>query len=256
MRGSNAWSTARATGAVLVVILGGCTTGPGVRSPESNAASQLHAQQAEYAASISEQCESLLSGLTATRPLLQSLESSLNSQIDRIEQASRSLETQQEPPAAPVECSDENADGESKSTIGAIEWIHMSPPDRSYRARIDSGAETSSLSASAVVAFERDGEDWVRFSFDHDGSEDVVELELPVVRTVLIRQASSAEPERRIVVEIDVRFGEHLQTTQFTLTDRSHMTYPVLLGRAFLMDLYVVDVAKSYTRPRHGTEDS
>ena len=56
---------------------------------------------------------------------------------------------------------------------------------------------------------------------------------------------------RRFVVELDIRLGQKLQTTEFTLTDRSNMTYPVLLGRAFLMDLYVVDVSRSYTHKRY-----
>ena len=29
------------------------------------------------------------------------------------------------------------------------------------------------------------------------------------------------------------------------------MTYPILLGRTFLMDLYIVDVARSYTHERY-----
>ena len=67
---------------------------------------------------------------------------------------------------------------------------------------------------------------------------------------VSIRQASSEELERRVVIELDIRLGKQLQTTEFTLTDRTRMTYPVLLGRAFLMDLYVVDVAKSFTHKK------
>ena len=127
----------------------------------------------------------------------------------------------------------------------------MDPPGRHFRARIDSGAETSSLSASDVVEFERDGDDWVRFTFTHDNADESVEFELPIKRTVLIRQPGVDEPERRFVIELDIRLGDQLQTTEFTLTDRSKMTYPVLLGRAFLMDLYVVDVSQSYTHQRY-----
>ena len=100
----------------------------------------------------------------------------------------------------------------------------MEPPGRHFRARVDSGAETSSLSAKDVVEFERDGDDWVRFTFEHDSSDPV---------------------------EMDIHLGDRLQRTEFTLTDRSRMTYPVLLGRAFLIDLYVVDVARSYIHPRY-----
>ena len=105
--------------------------------------------------------------------------------------------------------------------------------------------------ARDIVEFERDGEDWVRFVFEHDNANDSIELELPIVREALIRQASSDGLDRRFVVEIDVRLGDRLQRTEFTLTDRRRMTYPVLLGRAFLMDLYVIDVSRSYTHPRY-----
>ena len=138
-----------------------------------------------------------------------------------------------------------------KDIIGGLEWIYMDPPRQHFRARVDSGAETSSLSARDIVEFERDGEDWVRFVFEHDNANDSIELELPIVREALIRQASSDGLDRRFVVEIDVRLGDRLQRTEFTLTDRRRMTYPVLLGRAFLMDLYVIDVSRSYTHPRY-----
>jgi hypothetical protein len=67
----------------------------------------------------------------------------------------------------------------------------------------------------------------------------------------MVRQSYSEDAERRYVVEIDIRLGQQLQSTEFTLTDRSRMTYPVLLGRAFLLDLYVVDVSRSYTQERY-----
>ena len=81
--------------------------------------------------------------------------------------------------------------------------------------------------------------------------DESVEFELPIKRTVLIRRVAVDEPERRFVVELDIRLGEQLQTTEFTLSDRVKMTYPVLLGRAFLLDLYVVDVSQSYTHQRY-----
>ena len=127
----------------------------------------------------------------------------------------------------------------------------MDPPGRHFRARVDSGTETSSLSAGDVVEFERDGEDWVRFTFQHGSDDEPVEFQLPIKRTVLVRHIYSQESERRFVIELDIRLGEQLQTTEFTLTDRSRMTYPILLGRAFLMDLYVVDVSRSYTHERY-----
>ena len=196
-------------------------------------------------------CELLLQSLEETRPLLSGLDESLALQTERVEAAIADLNQPiPEPPSLVCPPSVSGNLG-GKEIIGAIEWLYMDPPGRHFRARVDSGAETSSLSANDVVEFERDGDDWVRFTFNHDNNDDSVEFELPIKRTVLIRHLSADELERRVVIELDIRLGDQLQTTEFTLTDRSNMTYPVLLGRAFLMDLYVVDVSQSYTHQRY-----
>lgn len=241
----------------VLLLLGGCAPlkpAPGPSGPE-----RLEIQtdnplpdpepmsEADATASV---CRDLLENLREARPLLESLPAQLDQQTRRLEAAASNVR----PPPAPVsaECPEIDAAGiDGKTIIGQIEWIYMTPPGRHYRARVDSGAETSSLSATDVVEFERDGEDWVRFTFEHDDDESSVELELPIVRTTLIRQPGVPAPERRVVVDMDIRLGQELQTTEFTLTDRSHMTYPVLLGRAFLMDLYVIDVSRSFTHQRY-----
>ena len=202
-------------------------------------------------APIPDACEILLTRLEETQPLLSNLDESLIGQAERIERAVARINR---PPVAPQiqDCPSVSVGVlGSKDIIGSLEWLYMDPPGRHYRARVDSGAETSSLSASEVIEFERDGDDWVRFTFQHDSADEAVAFELPIKRAVLIRQASSETLDRRVVVELDIRLGDELQTTEFTLTDRSRMTYPVLLGRAFLMDLYVIDVARSYTHKRY-----
>lgn len=196
-------------------------------------------------------CELLLQSLEETRPMLSGLDESFAEKTERIEAAIADLNQPAPEPPSPVCPPSVNASLGGKEIIGAIEWLYMDPPGRHFRARIDSGAETSSLSAADVIEFERDGDDWVRFTFTHDNAEESVDFELPIKRTVLIRQPAVDEPERRFVIELDIRLGDQLQTTEFTLTDRSNMTYPVLLGRAFLMDLYVVDVSQSYTHQRY-----
>jgi hypothetical protein len=196
-------------------------------------------------------CELLLQSLEETRPMLSGLDESFTEKTERIEAAIADLNQPAPEPPSLVCPPSVNASLGDKEIIGAIEWLYMDPPGRHFRARVDSGAETSSLSASEVIEFERDGDDWVRFTFTHDNADESVEFELPIKRTVLIRQPGVDEPERRFVIELDIRLGDQLQTTEFTLTDRSKMTYPVLLGRAFLMDLYVVDVSQSYTHQRY-----
>jgi len=202
--------------------------------------------------SLAEACEMLLLSLEETRPLLNNLDESLVTQADRVELAVDRMQRPPEEILRAPEClaTSDNPIG-NKEIIGAIEWIYMDPPGQHFRARVDTGAETSSLSASEVVEFERDGDDWVRFNFQHEPEDEPIEFELPIKRKVLVRQSYSEDAERRFVIEIDVRLGQQLQSTEFTLTDRSRMTYPVLLGRAFLLDLYVVDVSRSYTQDRY-----
>lgn len=196
-------------------------------------------------------CEVLLQRLEETQPLLSNLDESLAGQAERIEEAVARL-SRPVPQPQVRECPTVSTDVLGrKEIIGSIEWLFVDPPGNHHRARVDSGAETSSLSASDVVEFERDGDDWVRFTFEDDDSDDPINFELPIKRTVLIRQASSEEAERRVVIELDIRLGNQLQATEFTLTDRSRMTYSILLGRAFLMDLYVIDVARSYTHEKY-----
>lgn len=201
------------------------------------------------------ECELLLESLREIQPLLDGLDESLIAQADRIDAVVADLNRPVLEPPALVCPPNMNGTLGGKEIIGAIEWVYMDPPGRHFRARVDSGAETSSLSASNVVEFERDGDDWVRFTFQHDSTNEAVEFELPIKRAVRIRQVSSEESERRFVIELDIRLGDQLQTTEFTLTDRGRMTYPVLLGRAFLMDLYVVDVSQSYTHERYDASD-
>ncbi len=198
-----------------------------------------------------DQCELLLATIEETRPALEAYDEKLADYTERFEKALAEI-NKARPRPKPLDCPQQEVSGiGDKEVIGSIEWLYMNPPGRHYRARVDSGAETSSLSAQDIVEFERDGKDWVRFTFQHDSKDEPVAIELPIVRTALIRQVASDEAERRVVVEMDIRLGERLQSTEFTLTDRSRMTYPVLLGRAFLMDLYVVDVARSYTHKRY-----
>lgn len=140
---------------------------------------------------------------------------------------------------------------DGKTIIGSSEWIYLTPPGHHYQARVDSGAATSSLSAQNITRFERNGEKWVRFFLQHDDEAQPIEVEAPLVRHVRIRQASADEVDRRPVVSLTVNLGNNLQQdTEFNLTDRSQMTYPILLGRQFLRDVTLIDVGREFIHPK------
>jgi hypothetical protein len=186
---------------------------------------------------------------------LQESQLQIDSKIDELDQKLSQKQAQPVAVAAakPVQCPPPNATNKigNKMVLGRVEWLWLESVNRVFKARIDTGATTSSISAQDIVVFERDGKRWVRFTLSPDETEDRYEVEAPLVRHVRIRQSSNGDSglDRRPVVSLKVKVGNLIEDTEFTLTDRDHMLYPILLGRAFLKDIAVVDVAKKFIQP-------
>lgn len=145
-------------------------------------------------------------------------------------------------------------------TLGFVEWVVMNDTGLRLKARLDTGAKTSSLHAVNVEEFQQDDQKWVKFQIpladhkDHpvenesniDHEEVILELERPVERTVLIKR-KGAPSQRRYVVMMDFCIAGTNHQTQFSLTDRSNFSYPVLLGRRFMRDDNIlIDSADSF----------
>ncbi|WMC09393.1 ATP-dependent zinc protease [Oceanimonas pelagia] len=205
----------------------------------------------ELAAALAEQ-ESRL--VTAMEEQNSRLSTSHHAFMTALQQEIRNLKKQMKaaPPAAtPAPASEsepastpDNETRDGKLVVGETESVWLDAVNDMFPARIDTGATTSSLSAQDITEFERDGKPWVSFNMAHEGVDEKLPVEAPLVRYVRIRQASAEETERRPVVELTLRLGRLSEKTEFTLTDRSQMTYPVLLGREFLKDIAVVDIAR------------
>lgn len=137
-----------------------------------------------------------------------------------------------------------------KLLVGRVEKVHIYPSDLVMNARIDTGAETSSINAGDITEFERDGKKWVRFTLYDEKANTPHILERRVVRRVKILQSSLEEDfEKRVVVTLKITIGNKNELSEFTLTSRDHMTYPILIGRNVLRDLIVVDVSERYIAP-------
>lgn len=133
-----------------------------------------------------------------------------------------------------------------KVIVGEMERFFLVEPGLVYNARIDSGAETSSLDARNITRFERDGSNWVRFDVPLPESDEFVTLESEVSRRVKIIQASADTAERRVVVELQFMIGNHRQQAEFTLTNREHLSQVVLVGRNILRDVMLIDVGEEF----------
>jgi hypothetical protein len=143
---------------------------------------------------------------------------------------------------------------QNKTLLGRNEWVGFPNIGTYLKARIDSGANTASLSARDITEFEREGEDWIRFKLALDENDVVIDgvrdewIEAPIERRVRVIQASGEES--RPVVSLLMQLGPIKQNVDFTLNDRSHLDYPVLLGRRFMMDIALIDVARRYIYDR------
>ena len=129
-----------------------------------------------------------------------------------------------------------------KLMLGAVEKVRLSREAITLSARIDTGADTSSIGVFNPKVFERDGDKWVRFSLNN--KENARTYEYPVFDTVKIKQSGSVT-EDRIEIKMNVEMGGKKYRKQlFNLANRSYLDYQLLIGRSFLRDIAVVDVSR------------
>ena len=133
-----------------------------------------------------------------------------------------------------------------KQVIGEVENVEINSPGFIVRAKIDTGAKNSSLHTQDYVLLERDSGQWVRFRVTNKKDKTIV-LEKRVVRFVKIKR-KGADLQRRPVIELDICIGNTKKRVQVNLVDRGNFNYPMLIGRTFLNDHFLVDVDKKFTR--------
>lgn len=129
--------------------------------------------------------------------------------------------------------------------FGWVEWVCVKPENIAIKAKLDSGARTSSMNAQNLTEFERDGETWVRFKIDHPETGEPIEMEQKVVRFLRIVQ-HDRESQRRPVVELEVKLGDIHQKAEFSLVDRSNFVYQILIGRNYLKGLGLIDSEETF----------
>ena len=138
---------------------------------------------------------------------------------------------------------------DGKMYLGEDEYIYIKEADATFDARIDTGAAVSSISAKNITEFERNGKRWYRFTIE--ANDQKFEVEAPYVRTSHIRQSSKSTITERVVVSLNLKIGSFSTKSEFTLTDRTHMQYPLLIGRTLIQDIAVVDVARDHIQGRN-----
>src|SRR5699024_9723984 len=109
-------------------------------------------------------------------------------------------------------------------------------------AKIDTGAYTSSIHSNHIAPV-TNGK--VRFNLlhpSHPAYNDKI-LEMPIIKTKEVKSSNGKVEERFVIKTVIVLEGQKIEA-HFSLTDRSEMRYPLLIGRRVLRGRFLVDVSK------------
>lgn len=113
-------------------------------------------------------------------------------------------------------------------------------------AKIDTGAFTSAIHCHNIKITEKDGQKYVSFYLLDPTHPDYNEkrFRVPLHAKKRIKNSFGKSEERSIIKTLITLFGEKFEI-ELSLSDRSKMEYPVLIGRKLLKKGFVVDVSKS-----------
>lgn len=131
-----------------------------------------------------------------------------------------------------------------KILIGRVEWVELVGLNIRHKARIDTGAKTTSMHAVNIEEVEQRGELFVKFqTLDKDGKT------IEVVRKVDTTQKVSSTTgfvSKRYVIKEKLKIGNIEREVLINLNDRTKMDYKLLVGRNLLLGRFIVDVARSH----------
>jgi len=137
------------------------------------------------------------------------------------------------------------AAGGEKKVVGWIEKVRIYPGNFIVHAKLDSGAEYSSLDAPNLTQFERNGKPWVRFDLtEREGQK--ITIERPLLRWAPIKRHNQ-DPQRRPVIKLGVCLGNIYQETEVNLINRQNYQYRMLIGRKFMEGAVIIDPEAKYT---------
>lgn len=142
-----------------------------------------------------------------------------------------------------------------KQIVGLREQALIAGLNIVMQARISTNVAHSVVDARNIQMFERNSEEWVRFTLYNPDTKEPHVLERKRLRFQTV-QTANPTPDRRPVVEIRFTIGKLTQRGEFVLADRSASEYPILIGRNLLRDVMLVDVSGNNLAPLQRVEEA
>jgi hypothetical protein len=147
---------------------------------------------------------------------------------------------------------------DNKKIIGRADIIDF-PNLKVYdiKAKIDTGAYTSSIHCSNIQLFEEDGKKFISFSIParKKGQFLVEDYKTSRFKQKKIK-SSIGHAQLRYVIKTRVIIFNEVLSIEFSLSDRSKMKYPILLGRKLLANRFIVDVTQINLSQKSKLENS
>jgi ribosomal protein S6--L-glutamate ligase len=136
-----------------------------------------------------------------------------------------------------------------KKTIGWKEWFSLDCLGLpAIKAKIDTGAKTSSLHAFNIESFYIENVEYVKFDL-HPLQKNKKLVRSCVARVIEQRMVSDSggKKEKRFVIKSNLWIGERKISIEITLANRDTMAFRMLLGREAVKQLkMLVDPSKSF----------
>lgn len=133
----------------------------------------------------------------------------------------------------------------NRAVIGWVEEVIIENDELEITAKIDTGADFSSINADRIKRMVRNGEDWVRVDLSNKSGEEIT-LEKKVIRYAKIKR-KLALPVVRPVINLGVCVGGIYRQIAVNLAKRPNFKYKMLIGRNFLRGNFLVDSSVTHT---------
>lgn len=135
-----------------------------------------------------------------------------------------------------------------KHTLGWREWVAL--PDlgvASIKAKVDTGAASSSLHAFDMERFTVEGVEMVRFDIHprQRTAQGSITAQAQVIDERPVRNPGG-RTEVRPVIRARLRWADIFWNAEINLTRRDEMGFRMLLGRKTLKNRFVIDPGRSY----------
>jgi hypothetical protein len=136
--------------------------------------------------------------------------------------------------------------GAAFTVFGYMEWAAVGKAKIRVLAKLDTGADDSSIHAPSYEFFTKKGKRWVRFKVTGVNGKTAV-VEKKILKMTMIKQRKGPNAIRPLI-RLKICVGDIRKKALVNLADRSGLDCPLLIGRSFLSNDILVSSFQKFTK--------